>query len=716
MLRRRLPHTLRGLSGVSVRFSSSNKVIDVDDAVHLIRPRSTVTVGGFVSMGCPEEVLEALGRRFEHEGTPNDLTLVFQGGPGDWATRGLNHFAKPGMVKRTVGSHYGQVPMLGQLALDNKIEAYNLPMGSISRMMRGAACGHEFYTTTVGLGTMVDPKEQGGKINDVTTEDIVTETVVNGKRHLQYKCLPIDVAIIRGTYADEFGNLTMTREALYNDVLVQAMAARSRRGLVIAQVEHIAARGSLNPRDVIVPGTMVDCVVKTRNPANHTIGYFQGYDPTVTGEVTSPPSTGKPLPLDIRKVIARRGALELTQNNVVNLGIGMPEGVAEVVAEEGCLSNIELTTEPGIHGGTGLSGHNFGPARNYSSLLTMDHQFDFYNGGGLDVAFLGMAEVDAHGNVNVTRMGNKLTGPGGFIDISQSTQRVNILGSFTAGGLEVEIADGKLKIVKEGCVRKFVKKVREISFSGMFAQEKRQTVNYITERAVFNLTAAGVELAEIAPGVDLQKDILNLMDFKPIIREPLLTMDSAIFKAALMKLGSRNFGEGGDLSQRFHHAANTIYLDLSKMTINRLDEVHQLDKAISEYVAKHFPDTKPEMVVTYDSFDLHPELVQEYQSMQQRHKEIIGGWRRFSSSVFRRYKVGQAIGVNDHSAEEKAASIVDRIGDTVATPKDELLKFINDNGIACSSVTFNNLYSRFSKNAPAATKAEAHDIIVRLLH
>jgi len=668
-------------------------------------------------MGCPEEVLEAIGRRFEAEGTPNDLTLLFQGGPGDWAAKGLNHFAKPGMVKRAIGSHYGQVPMLGQLALDNKIEAYNLPMGSISRMMRGAANGHEFYTTTVGVGTMVDPKEQGGKINDVTTEDIVTETIINGKRHLVYKCIPVDVAIIRGTYADPFGNITMTREALYGDVLVQAMAARARRGLVIAQVEHVAARGSLNPRDVIVPGTMVDCVVKTRNPANHTTGFFQGYDPIVTGEIKSPASAGKPLPLDIRKVIARRAALELTPNNVVNLGIGMPEGVAEVVDEEGCLSSIELTTEPGIHGGSGLSGHNFGPARNYSSLLTMDHQFDFYNGGGLDVAFLGMAEVDVNGNVNVTRCGNKLTGPGGFIDISQSTHRVNIMGSFMAGGLEVQVADGKLNIIKEGRTRKFVKKVREISFSGATAQSKKQVVNYITERCVFNLSKKGVELAEVAPGVDVKKDILDLMDFAPIVREPLLTMDPTIFHTALMKLNSRNFGEGGDLSRRITSdiVTRTVYLDLSKMAFNTLADVQALDRAIETYVTTNFPGQKVHLINTYDGFDLHPELVQEYQAMQERHLAFTESVRRFSYSVFRRHKVGQAIGVSDnHSGSAQADAIADRLL-TEDTQKDALFQFILDNGIACSSVGFENLFNRIAKGADTINKAGVKKILTRLL-
>jgi len=678
----------------------------------LVQSGDTLAISGFVSMGAPEELLSALGRRFEQTGEPKDLTLLFQGGPGDWDKRGINHLAKEGMVKRSIGTHYGQVPMLGQMALDNKIEAYNLPMGAVSRMIRCAATGQPAHITEIGIGTMIDPKNGGGKINTDTKEDIVSDIMIDNQRYLMYKSIPIDVAFIRGTYADPDGNLVFTREALYGDNLMMAMAARARRGIVIAQVEGVADRGSLNPRDVVVPGTMVDCVVKAK-PENHTMGFFHGYCPEITGEIRAPAKIGKPMKLDIRKMIARRAALELLPNQVVNLGIGMPEGVAMVADEEKCLDYIELTTEPGIHGGAGLSGHNFGPARNYSALLTMDHQFDFYNGGGLDVAFLGNAETDQFGNVNVTRVGSKLTGPGGFVDITQSTKRVNLLGTFTAGGLEVEADNGKLKIVKEGKIKKFIKNVKEITFSGDRAKEKRQIVNYITERCVFQLTKKGLELVEIAPGVDLEKDILGQMEFKPIIREPLRVMDASIFQDGLMKLRQRNFGGALDMDSRvFADKANkTVYVDFYNVNVNTLADIETIETYLRNFITANFEDKKAHAVGTYDAFDVHPELAEEYVAMQQRLAEHYLSVRRYSAGVFRRHKIAQAFGMNS-KGELHTPKAADQAADEISIG--ELLEYAKCVGFSSSAESIKNAFAKVNGAQQTMPRAEVPALLRKL--
>lgn len=693
--------------------SSKNKVIDADDAVHLIQNGQTLAISGFVSMGAPEELLAALGRRFEATKSPRDLTLVFQGGPGDWDTRGINHLAKEGLVKRSIGTHYGQVPMLGKLALENKIEAYNLPMGAVSRMIRCAATGQPGHITEIGIGTMVDPKNGGGKISASATEDIVTDIEIDGKRYLRYKPVPIDVAFIRGSYADPDGNITFTREALYGDNLMMAMATRARRGIVIAQVEHVAARGSLHPREVIVPGTMVDCVVKAK-PENHQMGYFQGWCPEVTGQVRTPEKIGKPMDLDVRKIIARRGALEILPNQVVNLGIGMPEGVAMVADEEHVLNFIELTTEPGIHGGAGLSGHNFGPARNYSALLTMDHQFDFYNGGGLDIAFLGNAETDQHGNVNVTRVGSKLTGPGGFVDITQSTKRVNLMGTFTAGGLEVDVTeDGQLKIIKEGKIKKFLKSVREITFSGARAVENKQIVNYITERCVFQLTKDGLELIEIAPGVDLKKDILDQMEFTPVIREPLRLMDSAIFCRGLMKLRQRNFGGSLDMDSRIivDVKNDTIYVDLYNVNIKTLDDIQAVESGVKKFITTHFPAKKAHAVLTYDAFDVHPELTEEYMAMQKRLSEYYISVRRYSADTFRRHKLAQAFDLHEEGIHAPKAAEQQRDEMSV----DEFIEYARQLGLTASPDTLKNTFVKANGDKPTMPRTNFTRVLSSLM-
>lgn len=631
-----------------VRFGTSrDKVVSVEDAVYLIPDGATVTVGGFAAQGAPEYVCEALGQRFRETGSPKDLTLLFGVGPGDSVNRGLNHLALPGMLKRTIGAHYGQAPMLGKMAADGAFEAYFLSLGSVSRMIRCAAGGSPGHFTKAGFGTMMDPALGGGKMNSRTTEDIVKVMEVEGEKYLFYKALPIDVALIRGTTADPEGNVTMERESLYCDHLMQAIAGRSRRGVVIAQVERVAAAGSLQPRNVRIPATMVDCVVQA--PAEkHQMSYSSGYRPTWTGEVRSPSRTqdDPTMQLDERKVIARRALMEALPDDVISLGLGLPVGIAQVADEEHVLKDMQLTTEPGVHGGVGAAGLNFGPAANGTALLEIHSQFDFYTGGGLDVCFLGNMETDAMGNVNVTRVGTKLTGPGGFIDISHATKRVNMMGTMTAGGLVVEVKDGKLRIVKEGTIKKFVSNVQEIAFSGAHAIKNQQVVKYITERCVFALRPEGLELIEIAPGVDLQKDVLDQMEFMPIIRRPLGPMDPAIFREESMRLAKKV--SVLDYSGRvvYIKQSNACYIDLKNATIydrRALEATKKAHDDIRAYVAKN---GKVNAIVTSDNFRIAPQFLDEHKAMTKRlEDDCYLTVRRCSSRAFTMHRLAAAFNI-----------------------------------------------------------------------
>jgi len=635
------PKSGHPISSLTSTRAKKGKIVSSEEAIQLIMSGDTVATGGFVGIGFPEQLAIDLEKNYEQTGNPKDLTLLYAAGQGDGVSKGLNHLGHEGLVKRVIGGHWGLVPKLQKLAVENKIISYNLPQGVISHMYRDIAAGKPRTITTVGLETFVDPRNGGGKINDLTTEDLVELIEFDGNEYLAYKTIPIDIALLRGTTADTDGNITMEKEALVLESLAIATAAKNSGGLVIVQVERIAEKGSLGSRQIKIPGIMVDCVVVSK-PENHWQTFAEIYNPSYSGEIKVPMNSIKPMEMSERKIIARRAAFELDANNIVNLGIGMPEGVSNVANEENIFDYLTLTAEPGVIGGLPAGGLNFGAAVNTEVLVDQPAQFDFYDGGGLDIAFLGLAQSDRHGNLNVSKFGTKLAGAGGFINISQNAKKVVFLGTFTAGGLKVSINNGKLSIDKEGKSKKFLDHVEHVTFSGKYAVKKGQPVIYITERCVFELTAEGMKLTEIAPGVNLEKDILAHMDFQPIIPEPPALMDSRIFNAEPMGLEDDMINLSLEERLTYNEEENLFFVNFEGFSVRSSEEIKRIRRLV-ENMLKPL-NKKVYTIVNYDNFTIHPELLYEYTSMVKiLLEELYTGVTRYTSSAFHRMKLGEAL-------------------------------------------------------------------------
>ncbi len=617
-----------------------NKVVSQRGAAALIHSGDTVSTSGFVGAGVPDALLKALADRHEEESHPRDLTLLFAAGQGDGQERGLNRLAAPGLVKRIIGGHWGLIPKLAARAVAGDIEGYNFPQGVISHLYRDIAAGKPGTLTHVGLETFVDPRQDGGKVNGRASPDLVELITVGGVERLFYHAMPIHVALLRGSTADEHGNITMEREALILDNLAQAMAARNSGGVVIVQVDQIAAKGTLPARDVVIPGMLVDAVVLSP-PELHPQTYATQYNRYFTGRYKAPEGKAVAAPLDLRKIIARRAAFELPIGGVVNLGIGMPEGVSGVAAEEDLLHHLTLTAEPGIIGGQPASGLDFGAAVNTEAIIAQGSQFDFYDGGGLDMACLGMAEVDATGNVNVSRFGPRLAGAGGFINISQNARHLVFTGSFTASGLDARVVDGALQIVSEGRARKFGSAVEQITFSGARAQRLGQPVLYVTERCVLRLDENGINLIEVAPGIDLERDVLAHMGFTPHVGE-LTVMDPRIFIDAPMGLKEDLLTLS--LTQRIQYDSerDILFINLAKMTIRTTADMNDIRHRVETVLLPLA--RKVDVVVNYDQTQIDDALTHDWSEMVDDLEErLYKRVTRYSTSAFLRRKLGQTL-------------------------------------------------------------------------
>jgi propionate CoA-transferase len=617
------------------------KVISAEEAVALIQSGDVVAISGYGGNGTPEALFRAIEERFLERNDVSGLTLVWAGGQGDGKERGLNRLGHEGLLRRTIGGHYGLIPRIERLAVENKIEAYNLPEGVITHLYRDIAANKPGTRSRVGLGTFVDPRLEGGKVNAAAAEDLVELVEIGGDESLFFKGFPINVALIRGTTADPDGNITLERETLRLETLSLALAAHNSGGIVLCQVERIAESGSLDARQVRVPGVFVDAVV-VAGPDDHMQTYATGYNPGLSGEIRVPAETVRPLPLNEKKVIARRAALELLPNSIVNLGVGTPDAVGVVAGEERIQDLLTFCIDPGVIGGMPLGGGDFGAALNFSATIDHPYTFDLIDGGGLDIACLGFAECDAAGNVNASRFAKRVSGCGGFINISQNSKKVIFVGTFTSGGLETEISDGELRIANEGKFAKFVSEIGQVTFSGRYASERDADVLYVTERCVFELGAGGLKLIEIAPGIDLQTEILDLMPFEPIVNEP-KSMDPALFAPEPMDLRARLLDIRIEDRLTYDEATNTVFMNYAGMRVRThrdVDEIRAAVDALLKPLGK-----KVYSIVNYDRFEADTEVMDYYlDAVRYVEETYYLGVSRYTNSGFMRLKLGSELG------------------------------------------------------------------------
>ena len=510
------------------------KVISAEAAAKLVQNGWNVLVSGSGGgHAVPEAALAAIEARFLAEKAPRDLTVTHVVGVGDRVSKGVDHFGHEGLIRRSVTSAIVDSPRLVPLARDNKIESYTLPQGVLSQLMREIAGGRPGLITKTGLHTFVDPRHGGARQSASAKEDLVELVTLGGEEWLRFKPLRFDIAFLRGTTADENGNVSMEQEAIFGEMLSMAQATRRNGGIVVVQVKRLTRAGQLNPKSVKIPGILVDYVVV--DPGQKQT-YATDYDASYAGELRLPLTAVKSLPFGVRKIVARRATMELTPGAICNLGAGISTGISPIAAEEGILDRMTLTNEQGFIGGAPVTGVDSGAAQNYDALVDQPYQFDFYDGGGLDLAFLSFGEVDSAGNVNVSRFADKIIGIGGFVNISQNAKKVVFSGTFTAGGLEVQCADGELRIVKEGKHPKFVSKVEQICYNARFAESQGRAAIFVTERAVLRAAEGGLEIIEIAPGIDLERDVLSHMGFKPKVSSQLKRMDRRLFCPEPMRL------------------------------------------------------------------------------------------------------------------------------------------------------------------------------------
>jgi len=617
-----------------------NKITPVADAMALIQDHDVVAVSGYGTNGVPEKILMALETRFRETSEPKNLTLMFAGGIGDGAERGLNRLGQEGLLARTIGGHYGLIPKIERLVVDNKIKAYNFPEGVMTHLYRNIGAGKYFATSHVGLETFVDPRQSGGKLNDSTDEDLVFLQETDGDETLYFKGFPINVAIIRGTTADLEGNISSEKESLSLENLSLAMAARNSGGIVICQVERVAQTNSIDARNVRIPGFMVDCVV-VAEPELHMQTFDAQYNPALSGEIRVPLEQMHPMELNEKKVLARRAAAELTPQAIVNIGLGIPSGVSNIANEERVSDRIMLTVDPGIYGGVPLSGFGFGASMNYVAAIEHATQFDFIDGGGIDIAYLGFAECDAAGNINASRFANRISGCGGFINISQNSKKVVFVGTFTSGGLKVEVRDGALRIKTEGKYRKFVDKVEQITFSGDRASREGRNVLYVTERCVFKLGEKGLELTEVAPGIDVDKDILALMPFEPAIRK-IIPMPEELFLEGRFGLLELMSELGLDKRISYNPENNMLFLDFSGMRVNTPEDVDRIKSSVEGILQPL--GKRVCAIVNYDSFWTNPEVTDIYMdAVRYIENNYYKSASRYSTNGFTRIQLAKGL-------------------------------------------------------------------------